>query len=99
MKNGWTVHSRRAVLCCVDRRLYLHWIDAGEETMKKLIFVLLLLPTLVLAEEKESCTIHDHGGGATIIACENYVITKTSEKTMICRLTQGTPNAFCTQVP
>lgn len=67
--------------------------------MKKPLCMLILLPALVFAEEKEPCTIHDHGGGATIIVCENYVITKTSEKTMICRLTQGTPNAFCTQVP
>lgn len=68
--------------------------------MKKLIILLAVLAFGVNAEEDlKKCTIHDHGGGATIIACPDYIVTKTSEKTMICRLMQGSPNASCTQVP
>lgn len=61
---------------------------------------LLLLAFGASAEEDlKKCTVHDQGGGATIIACPDYIITKTSDKTMICRLMQGSPNASCTKVP
>jgi hypothetical protein len=80
--------------------LHLDRTYAGETPMKKVLILLGLLAFGASAEEEvKNCTIHDHGGGATIIACPDYVITKTSEKTMICRLMQGSPNASCTQVP
>lgn len=73
---------------------------AGETPMKKVLILLALLAFGASAEEDlKKCTVHDHGGGATIIACPDYVITKTSDKTMICRLMEGSPNASCTKVP
>lgn len=61
---------------------------------------LLLLAFGASAEEDlKKCIVHDHGGGDTVIACPDYIITKTSGKTMICRLLQGSPNAHCTKVP
>lgn len=64
-----------------------------------LILLALLAFGASAEEDPKGCIVHDHGGGSTIIACPDYIITKTSEKTMICRLMQGSPNVICTKVP
>lgn len=66
--------------------------------MAKYLILLMFLPALSLAEEKEQCTIQDSGGGATIVACKNYVITKTPKSTTICRLPAGSPRVYCEEV-
>ena len=100
MTNGWTVYRSRTLLNSVDWLLHLDRVHVGETSMKRVLLVLALVCFGANAEDDlKKCTVHDHGGGATIIACPDYVITKTSDKTMICRLMQGSPNASCTQVP
>lgn len=49
------------------------------------------------AEEK--CVVEDLGGGDTVIACPDYIVNKSPKKTIICRLPQGSPNVYCTEVP
>lgn len=66
--------------------------------MRRLIFALLLVPGVVFAGEKDQCTIQDSGGGATIIACKDYVITKTLKFTTIWRLPSGSPQVYCEEV-
>lgn len=75
-----------------------HRLDFGEKQMRKLIFALLLVPGIALAGEKDQCTIQDSGGGATLIACKDYVITKTPRATTICRLPSGSPEVYCQTV-
>ena len=68
--------------------------------MKKVLILLALMSFGVAAkEEPKECVVHDHGGGATVIACPEYVVTKTPDKTVICRLMQGNPNPICTKIP
>lgn len=66
--------------------------------MAKFLILLMFLPLFSFAGEKEQCTIQDSGGGATLVACKDYVITKTSRATTICRLPAGSPNVYCQTV-
>lgn len=64
-----------------------------------LILLIFSFPSVAEEDLKNKCVVHDHGGGSTIIACPEYIITKTPEKTTICRLRDSVPTPICTVVP